>query len=605
MDLSGSCVGTSYLLIEQIGTGATGVVWRALDRGNGNHVAVKVLRRELMSDPKAVTRFVQERSILRMLRHRNIVRLRDLLTVGDSLGLVMDLVSGGSLRDYLRRHGTLAPSTAAVLLAQITEAIAQAHKLSIVHRDLKPDNILVEPQLWHDELPVGPPWPTFDPAGEPVPRVRLTDFGIARLLDSPGMTTPQALVGTPNYLAPEVITGGAPTPAVDVYAIGVLFYELLLGRPPYAGAPPVVVLRRHLEHEPERHPGVPDAAWKIILACMAKDPGRRPSAESLTNVLRSMAYDVVTEPPAPPAGPVAGARVPGEADESAALPWQPVPGGTDGARPAGRGGGRRPGSARSGRTPAGRGRWGPGGWLSRRRRSLLSLVACCVAAATVGTAADGLPTWLAAAFLTGGPAVSREIPAAPNGLPAGTAPSPAGDGATPEDPRALTTLLPTIAPATTRALPANGPGPGRSARTRPPEAAGRQPARPGRRTTARVYGSLRCTPTYRWDIGHPVMARPCYALGPDIRLSGRLQALPGVRADVTLSVRDTQTGRTVAGPFTCAGLAFTENTREQSCGPFRATGVRHGRRYTVVQRWSYPGRREAPAGVAQSDPFRW
>src|SRR5438477_6333745 len=188
----GRCVGNSYRLIRPIGHGATGTVWRAVDRTTGDEVAVKLLREELVRQPKLVTRFVQERAILLMLRHRHIVRVRDLLTVGDSLGLVMDLVDGGSLRGYLHERGTLPPAAAARLLGQVAAALAEAHRLGVVHRDLKPDNILVHGD--GDGLDT-----------------RLTDFGIARVLDAPGLTTPDALMGTPNYLAPEAISGAPPS----------------------------------------------------------------------------------------------------------------------------------------------------------------------------------------------------------------------------------------------------------------------------------------------------------------------------------------------------------------------------------------------------------
>src|SRR5439155_629258 len=114
--LSGRWVGNSYLLVRPIGHGATGTVWRAVDRATGDEVAVKLLREELVRQPKLVTRFVQERAILLMLRHEHIVRVRDLLTIGESLGLVMDLVDGGSLREYLHDRGTLPTAEAAAVL---------------------------------------------------------------------------------------------------------------------------------------------------------------------------------------------------------------------------------------------------------------------------------------------------------------------------------------------------------------------------------------------------------------------------------------------------------------------------------------------------------
>src|SRR3954453_15185770 len=207
VDLSGQCVGNSYILMRRIGQGATGTVWRAIDRATGEEVAVKLLREHLVSSPKLVSRFVQERTILLMLRHDNIVRVRDVFTAGESLGLVMDLVVGGTLREHLQHLGTWPPEAAAGLLAQVAAAIAEAHRLGIVHRDLKPDNVLL-----HRD-------------GDRI-ETRLTDFGVARILDAPGLTTPDHLLGTPHYMAPEAINGARPGPPVDIYALGVMLYEL-------------------------------------------------------------------------------------------------------------------------------------------------------------------------------------------------------------------------------------------------------------------------------------------------------------------------------------------------------------------------------------------
>ena len=143
LDLSGRCVGSSYILIRPIGQGATGTVWRGVDRASVEPVAVKLLHASLLRQPKLVTRFVQERTILMMLQHRNVVRVRDLFSVGESLGLVMDLVPGGSLRDHLREYHTVPAGTAAELAAQVAAALAEAHDLGIVHRDVSPQNIFV------------------------------------------------------------------------------------------------------------------------------------------------------------------------------------------------------------------------------------------------------------------------------------------------------------------------------------------------------------------------------------------------------------------------------------------------------------------------------
>lgn len=273
-------VGGSYALLEQIGGGASGVVWRALDQSTGEEVAIKLLREELVPQPKAVMRFVQERAILAALQHENIVPVRELLTVGHSIGLVMELVPGGSVRDLLRERGPLPPAQAATIMAAVADALAHAHQLGVIHRDLKPDNILLG-------TPDALDWN---------PRVRLTDFGIARVVDAPALTTTGALLGTPNYLAPEIISGARATPAADVYAFGMVLFELLTGRPPYAGHTPRTVMRRHVETRPQRNPGIPDPLWKLISACVEKTPARRPDAATLGGALRMAARRLGAEP---------------------------------------------------------------------------------------------------------------------------------------------------------------------------------------------------------------------------------------------------------------------------------------------------------------------
>jgi serine/threonine-protein kinase len=264
----------SYELLEEIGSGAAATVWRGRDRASGREVAVKVLHEEQVGHPKAVARFLQERSILLSLRHDNIVRVRDLIATADGmLALVMDLVHGGNLRDHLAQRGTLPIGEAAALLAQVADGLNAAHVRSVVHRDLKPDNILVDRAL------------------DGSPRARLTDFGIARVLDEPGMTTSGAVIGTPNYMAPELIEGGLPGPAVDVYALGVMFYELLVGRPPYADQLQSTILVRHLRGAPRKRAGIPKRAWAVIRACLSRDPARRPSAAALAVDLRRLAVE--------------------------------------------------------------------------------------------------------------------------------------------------------------------------------------------------------------------------------------------------------------------------------------------------------------------------
>ncbi|MGW0614307.1 protein kinase domain-containing protein [Streptomyces sp. NPDC002788] len=274
-------VGSKYLLEEPLGRGATGTVWRARQRETagaeaavpgqpGETVAIKVLKEELAGDADVVMRFLRERSVLLRLTHPNIVRVRDLVVEGDLLALVMDLVEGPDLHRYLRENGPFSPVAAALLTAQIADALAASHADGVVHRDLKPANVLLQ---------------QYDGQMHPL----LTDFGIARLADSPGLTRTQEFVGTPAYVAPESAEGRPQTSAVDIYGAGILLYELVTGRPPFAGGSALEVLHQHLSAEPRRPSTVPDPLWTVIERCLRKNPDERPSAENLARGLRVVA----------------------------------------------------------------------------------------------------------------------------------------------------------------------------------------------------------------------------------------------------------------------------------------------------------------------------
>ncbi|WP_030750202.1 serine/threonine-protein kinase [Streptomyces sp. NRRL S-31] len=319
-------VGSKYLLEEPLGRGATGTVWRASQRETagaeaavpgqpGETVAIKVLKEELASDPDIVMRFLRERSVLLRLTHPNIVRVRDLVVEGDLLALVMDLVDGPDLHRYLRENGPLTPVAAALLTAQIADALAASHADGVVHRDLKPANVLL-----------------MQRGGEMHPM--LTDFGIARLADSPGLTRTQEFVGTPAYVAPESAEGRPQTSAVDIYGAGILLYELVTGRPPFSGGSALEVLHQHLSAEPRRPSTVPEPLWTVIERCLRKNPGERPSAENLARALRVVAEGVgvhanaaqiaaaegVGALLAPDPDPAAVPDVPGAADPTQVLP---------------------------------------------------------------------------------------------------------------------------------------------------------------------------------------------------------------------------------------------------------------------------------------------
>ncbi|MFK0194679.1 protein kinase [Kitasatospora sp. NPDC090308] len=278
-------VGSKYLLEESLGRGATGTVWRGRVREDaavpglvpGQAVAVKVLREELAADPDVVMRFLRERSVLLRLTHPNIVRTRDLVVEGELLALVMDLVDGPDLYRYLRESGPLSPIAGALLMAQIADALAASHADGVVHRDLKPANVLLA---------------TLAVDGDERMHPMLTDFGIARLADSPGITRTHEFVGTPAYVAPESAGGRPQTAAVDVYGAGIMLYELVTGRPPFQGDNPLAILQAHLAQEPQRPRTMPEPLWTVVERCLRKDPAQRPTAVALAEALRVVAAGV-------------------------------------------------------------------------------------------------------------------------------------------------------------------------------------------------------------------------------------------------------------------------------------------------------------------------
>jgi serine/threonine protein kinase len=271
-------LGSQYLLDTEIGRGATGHVWAGRRRADGSPVAVKLLRSDLADDPEVKARFLREHATLTRLRHPHLVGVHDLVAEGGVLGIVMDLVQGVDLRRLVAQT-RLSTGAAATLLAQTAQALAAVHAAGIVHRDVKPENVLA--------TPADGGW-----------SARLTDFGIARAVAGSSAT---ALIGTPAYLAPELATGHPPAPPADVYALGVTGYELLAGHRPFHATSIEAWMRAHLEEAPPRPAGIDDAAWKLLAACLAKDPAARPTAAQVASGWAALAGN---ESPIPPVSDV-------------------------------------------------------------------------------------------------------------------------------------------------------------------------------------------------------------------------------------------------------------------------------------------------------------
>ncbi|MFE9772857.1 serine/threonine-protein kinase [Streptomyces sp. NPDC005931] len=301
-------IGSRYTAHQILGRGSAGTVW--LGEGPEGPVAIKLLREDLSSDQELVGRFVQERTALLGLEHPHIVSVRDLVVDGNDLALVMDLVRGTDLRTRLDRERRLAPEAAVAIVADVADALAAAHAAGVVHRDVKPENVLLDMQ--------GP----LGPGGSH--RALLTDFGVAKLIDTPRRTRATKIIGTPDYLAPEIVEGLPPRASVDIYALATVLYELLAGFTPFGGGHPGAVLRRHVTETVVPLPGIPDELWLLLVQCLAKAPASRLRASELGARLRELLPMLAGMPPLdvdePDTEPVEEAR------EDAAIPaaGQPV-----------------------------------------------------------------------------------------------------------------------------------------------------------------------------------------------------------------------------------------------------------------------------------------
>lgn len=274
-------IGSRYTAHQILGRGSAGTVW--LGEGPEGPVAIKLLREDLASDQELVGRFVQERTALLSLDHARVVGVHDLVVDGNDLALVMDLVRGTDLRTRLDRERRLAPEAAVAIVADVADGLAAAHAAQIVHRDVKPENVLLDMQG-----PLGP--------GGSHPAL-LTDFGVAKLIDSPRRTRATKIIGTPDYLAPEIIEGLPPRAAVDIYALATVLYELLAGFTPFGGGHPGAVLRRHVTETVVPLPGIPDELWQLMVQCLAKAPASRLRASELAARLRELQPLVAGMPP--------------------------------------------------------------------------------------------------------------------------------------------------------------------------------------------------------------------------------------------------------------------------------------------------------------------
>ncbi|BAV34796.1 hypothetical protein SCL_2519 [Sulfuricaulis limicola] len=263
-----------YEVMEALGDGGMGMVYRVRDRETNEILALKLLRPEIARDPAMMERFKNEIRLAHRITHKNVCRIYDFNRVDDLAYFTMEHVDGESLRAWLKRAGKLTPERTIDLARQITAGLGEAHARGVVHRDLKPENVM----LGRDGL------------------VKLLDFGIARALDS-DTATARTIMGTPEYMAPEQSQGKAVDQRVDLYALGLILYECLTGRRAFSGATPVEIALKQLKEKPQPPrkflPTTPPHLEAVVLRCLEKDPARRfASAAELQRAL--------VQPGAPP-----------------------------------------------------------------------------------------------------------------------------------------------------------------------------------------------------------------------------------------------------------------------------------------------------------------
>jgi serine/threonine protein kinase len=276
-----------YEVLEEIGHGGMATVYRARDRRLGREVAVKVIHPHLRDSKEVVSRFNTEARAVAKLRHPNIVEVFDVSETDDEEQyLVVELLRGTTLRKLLQGKRAMPPEVAAAVALELLGALAHANAAGVIHRDIKPENVLLEHR---PPASVAAERTTPAPSGDRVV-VKLTDFGIAKLLDAQGVTSTGQVLGSPAHMAPEQIEGGEVDARADVFGLGVLLYECMVGHLPFEGNNPAQVLRRVLDgHYPEAASERPVIGnrWSAILdRALAHVPAERfPDADAMRDAV--------------------------------------------------------------------------------------------------------------------------------------------------------------------------------------------------------------------------------------------------------------------------------------------------------------------------------
>jgi serine/threonine protein kinase/tetratricopeptide (TPR) repeat protein len=274
---TGSTFADRYQVVEELGKGGMGSVYKVLDKEINAKVALKLIKPEIAANQKTIDRFRNELKLARMIGHKNVCRMFDLGRDKGHYFITMEYVPGEDLKSFIRRVGCLPVNKAVAIARQLSEGLAEAHRLGIVHRDLKPQNIIIDNEG----------------------NARIMDFGIARELAAKGLTGEGVIIGTPEYMSPEQVEAKAVDHRTDIYSLGIILYEMLTGTVLFTGETPLGIAVKHKTEDPpdpsESNPLVPEDLSRLVLKCLEKDKeARYQTAAALAADLRLLEQDMPT-----------------------------------------------------------------------------------------------------------------------------------------------------------------------------------------------------------------------------------------------------------------------------------------------------------------------
>ena len=254
---TGSIFAGRYQIIEELGKGGMGKVYKVLDKEINSKVALKLIKPEVAVDKKNIERFRSELKLARDISHKHVCRMYDLNKEKGNYYITMEYVSGEDLKSFIRRAAPISTARAILIAKQVCEGLTEAHRLGIVHRDLKPSNIMIDKEG----------------------NAKIMDFGIARTVRGKGITGAGVMIGTPEYMSPEQVEAKDTDQRSDIYSFGIIFYEMTTGQLPFEADTPFAVGIKHKSEIPksprELNAQIPEDLSRVILKCLEKEKENR------------------------------------------------------------------------------------------------------------------------------------------------------------------------------------------------------------------------------------------------------------------------------------------------------------------------------------------